>query len=398
MIGRAGTYFYVSFIIVTICFDTTQAQNIVESNSTNLTANPVTLTGKDASECLFFAADFRRAALSISKDEPLLARLNTHAAELLEGAPWMPMQHTLGISGYETYFDHPDEYFYALAIAAPFLQTNLAEKVKRLLDRMAVEAPPFAKEGFDRRSGRARESYDVPADLRRTGKGNASSLFGVYAWWSYCFYTSNKTFVGVTKLPPLAESPYKFDVRSANSGKDEAEKLNGDLAGLVGFRRLARASHDPGAGEEAEKKFRELLELRINLERVNPRILEKTFSASKNLHNYKLTRYCDLVPEIGAALRKWSGGCGPARLKTFREERNGWYLAFGDRMIGGENYTTPLHFSRALFDGATFVEELPGEQLAPFVDVPWCKADLYFIEKCVYALWARVGRPWVELK
>ena len=67
-------------------------------------------------------------------------------------------------------------------------------------------------------------------------------------------------------------------------------------------------------------------------------------------------------------------------------------------MVGGENYTNPLHLSRALFAGATFIEELPSEQLAKFLDVPWCKADLYFIEKCVYALWAKAGRPWIELK
>ncbi len=392
------THFYLSLLIIAICFDKTRAQNIVESDSTNLTANPVTLTGRDASEFFFSAADFKKAALNVSKDDPLLRKLNAHVAELVEGAPWMPFHHTLGISGYETYFDHPDEYFYALSIAVPFLSTELAEKTKRLLGTMAVETPPFAKDGFDRGVGRARESYDVPVDLRRTGKGSASNLLGVYAWWSYCSYANNKPSVGVRELPPLPESPYKFNIQSAGSGKDEAEKLNGDLAGFIGFIRLARAGRDRDAEEKAEKKFQELLELRVNLERVNPRILEKTFSASKSLHNYKLARYCDLTPEIGAAVGKWSGGCGPGHLKAFREERNGWYLAFGDRMIGGENYTNPPHFSRALFAGATFIEELPGEQLATFLDVPWCKADLYFIEKCVYALWAKAGRPWIELK
>ena len=73
-------------------------------------------------------------------------------------------------------------------------------------------------------------------------------------------------------------------------------------------------------------------------------------------------------------------------MKNFREARNGWHLAFGDRMIGGENYTNPLHFSRALFAGAVFVEQLPAEQIMGFVDVPWCKGDFYFIEKCALAL------------
>jgi hypothetical protein len=103
------------------------------------------------------------------------------------------------------------------------------------------------------------------------------------------------------------------------------------------------------------------------------------------------------VPEVGAALSKWSAGCGPTRLKRFREERNGWYLAFGERMVGGENYSNPLHFSRSLFAGAAFVEQLDADQLLAFVDVPWCQGDFYFMEKCASALWACAGRPWTNL-
>jgi hypothetical protein len=76
-----------------------------------------------------------------------------------------------------------------------------------------------------------------------------------------------------------------------------------------------------------------------------------------------------------------------ARLQAFRGERNGWFMAFGDRLVGGENYTNPAHFSRALFAGAALIEQLPPDQLAGFIDVPWCKGDFYFIEKCALALW-----------
>lgn len=79
-------------------------------------------------------------------------------------------------------------------------------------------------------------------------------------------------------------------------------------------------------------------------------------------------------------------------LKSFREVRNGWHLALGERMIGGENYTNPLHFSKALFDGAVLVEALPAEQNFWFVGVRWCKGDFYFIEKCVYSLWVGGNR------
>jgi hypothetical protein len=76
-------------------------------------------------------------------------------------------------------------------------------------------------------------------------------------------------------------------------------------------------------------------------------------------------------------------------LRAFREVRPGWQVALGDRLIGGENYTNPLHFDRALFAGAALIEELPRAELLRLIDVPACKADFYFIEKCALALRAR---------
>ncbi len=53
---------------------------------------------------------------------------------------------------------------------------------------------------------------------------------------------------------------------------------------------------------------------------------------------------------------------------------------------------------RALMAGATFIEELPGDRLLTFVDIPWCKGDFYFIEKCAYTLWAAGGRKWKKIE
>jgi hypothetical protein len=85
-------------------------------------------------------------------------------------------------------------------------------------------------------------------------------------------------------------------------------------------------------------------------------------------------------------LRAHDAGLATERLRSFREARNGWFMAFGDRLIGGENYTNPLDFPRALFAGAALIEQLPQDELLRFIDVPWCKGDPYFIEKCALAL------------
>ena len=371
-------------------------QNVVEDGSDGITAPPLELTRAQVEEMVgrapvYSSAEGREA-------ERLGAALDRHVREFLEGAPWMPLHHTVGISGYEVYFNHPAEMFYALSIARPLLPATTAERVKKFLAAQVRELPPYDRDGFANKSGRARESYDVPMDLRMAGRGQAASAYGVYAFWAYCHYVEDDAVSAEhwaaikTRMQSLLANDYAFDPARKDYRKDEAEKLNGDIAGLLGLARLARLSDDAAVEQKAGERLRSLLELRVNLERINPKILEPTESSTKHLHLSKLARFCPLAPELGEVLRQFTQGCGAAHLQSFRQARNGWHLAFGERMIGGENYTNPLHFSKALFDGAVFVEAVPAEALCSFVDVPWCKGDFYFVEKCVYALWAAGGR------
>jgi hypothetical protein len=149
---------------------------------------------------------------------------------------------------------------------------------------------------------------------------------------------------------------------------------------------------DEAIHERTIDRLRDVLDLRINLERVNPRFVEPTQSTTAHLHVYKLSRFCRLTPEIAAALVRHDGGMAKQQLQAYRQMRNGWYLAFGDRMIGGENYTNPPHFARALFASAALIEQRPAEELVSYVDVPSCKGDLYFIEKCASTLLAKSRR------
>lgn len=155
---------------------------------------------------------------------------------------------------------------------------------------------------------------------------------------------------------------------------------------------------ETGFAEQASARVRELPELRVNLGRINPRMARRTHSSTKHLHVYKLPRFVQLTPEVGRALGQWMESYEAGRLVCYRRKRPGWHMAFGDRLIGGENYTNPLHFSRALFAGASLIERVPPDSSMRWIDVPWCEGDFYFIEKCVYALWAGDGRPWTRLR
>jgi len=406
---------FLAFVWSALTINTT-AQNIVDNDEPDFTLPPIklgiedlrkvinTLPPKDANLNLLnnkfnlghpdknpthgTNENFRLSQVRVQK---IILKLENHIRNMMTNLPLMPFHHTLGISGYEVYFNHPDELFYSLSIAIPFLPEDLVQSVKKYLEQQADVFPPYSLDGYDNKSGKPRESYDVPMNLRVQGRGKAIDTFGVYSFWTWCYFTDNtnaaklhwKTIKDRMRL--LLSSEYKFNISKTDYSHDEAEHLNGDLAGLIGYIRLARVNNDEVAITNAEAKAVELLNLRVNLERVNPKIVNRT-SATKSLHVYKLARYCRLVPEIAVALKMYDGGCAAKRISAYRSIRNGWYMAFGDRFIGGENYTNPLHFGRALFCSTALIENLPSDTLASFVDVPHCIGDLYFIEKCVLVL------------
>lgn len=380
------------------------AQNIVEVNGQSLTLPALKLSGADWERLVRLVPNWQRPPPGDVEAGRVQGKLEAHVVDFLDGQPWLPMHHVLGISGYETVFGHPDEMFYALALVLPYLSEATASRVRQLGHAKVVAGVlPFLVHGPVLLQGRARERYDVPAGYRSTAPVPAKSLLGIYSFWAWCQAAQDaglarRYWPQVQKAAaPLLKGGYTFDPLKRDYTQDEAEQLNGHLAGLLGYARLARQNGDAAAEQAARTRGLQLLQWRVDLERMNPKILEKsTRSASKSLHNNKLPRYCALVPEVGLALARHAQPVAGARLAAFRGERHGWWMAFGDRLVGGENYTNPMNFSRSLFAAAAWVEEVPAASLLQWVDVPWGHGDFYFMEKCVLALWRAAGGAWWE--
>ncbi len=374
------------------------AQNVVAGSGHEAVAEAIRIADADILAAVAAVPDRSRRP-----DGPetvrVAAKLDAHVAEFVDGFPWMAFHNTLGISGYEASFNHPDRVFLALGLALPYLAPDTAAKAKAFLAAQLAKAPPYAVAGYDNTSGRPREAYDVPPPLRIRGRGRATSAVGVYAFWAYVHAAKDADAATAhwpavkTRMEPLLDCEDPFDLAKRDRRKDEAQRLTGDAAGLIGFIRLARLNGDAAAEKRGLARARQVLTLRVNLDRVDPEILEKTESTTAHLHAFKLARHCDLVAPVGELLRTKTDGLAAKRLAAFRGRCNGWYLAFGDRYIGGENYTSPPHFARSLFAGAAYVERLDADAILAAVDVPWCRGDLFFIEKCALALWAAAGRP-----
>ncbi len=382
---------------------TTRGQNVVDSSRQSAVAPPISLDADAVRALLWRAPRLERPAGDCPEAARIRAKLDRHVRDFLDGFPFRSFHMTLGISGHESCFGHPDEMFWALSLAVPVLPDKTATRVRDFLRRQLTARPPWEVDGFEHRAGRPRESYAVPDHLRSDGRARATNAFGVYALWAWTHWagggdelTPARWRTIRSRMEPILANDYRFDIRRHHE-RDEAEQLNGDLAGVIGCLRLARGAGDKTTESRALSRAVQMLALRINLERVNPRLLEASkTSASHSLHAAKLARWIDLAPCVGFALRELTDGVAVRRLAAFREARNAWHVAFGPRLIGGENYTSPPHFSRALFDAAVFVEWLDARQISSFVDVEWCRGDYYLIAKCVWALWALEGRKWDE--
>jgi hypothetical protein len=322
----------------------------------------------------------------------LRVRLNDGVREWLEGHPWAPFQHTIGISGHEWYFDHPADVFHALSVALPELDNDLAARVREVLMNELAVAPPWRKNGYERESGRAREFHDVPESVRLRGAVEAASSFGVHAFWSLARQLDDRPLVERywpelrARMAEVLAAGAGFEPAAGDLKEHHLERLNGDIAGLAAFVRMARLVGDADSAEAGLEGLRGLLELRVNHERVNPVMEVGGRKSTRSLHYYKVARYALLVPGLAEAMKRHAGPVAAERLRVYRDARPGWFMADGDRLIGGENRTNPVDFRHHLFLAAALLERMPMEQLAEWVDVPWCRGDLHQIERLALVL------------
>jgi hypothetical protein len=354
------------------------AQNVVDPGAVGPIHPAITISAEQVRQVTEFSAP----AIAV-----IPAPAKVVLAEIVPGHRWRPFHLTLGISGFETYFTHPDELFFVLSLVRP------SPDLRAVLVNELATFPPFAVAGYRFDEGQPRELYDVPVELIPKKQAQAGDCFGIYSFWLFCrtfeFGTRPAEHDAIRqhweaiklRVQPLLAGGYHFDPVKRDYSHDEAEHLNGNIAGLIGVVRLGEIAGDASLEPAARDRLRQLLELRVNLDRLNPHVWTPTHFASKTLHTGKLARYLKLTPELGFALRQWTDGAAAARVEAMRKKFPTWWIARGDRLIGGENYISPLHFSRALWLGLAWIETDARRWNGVGLDIPWCHADLAFLEK-----------------
>jgi outer membrane protein assembly factor BamB len=307
----------------------------------------------------------------------LRAKLEAAVLELVEGGPWAPFIVELGISREERHFWKTAETRTTLALALPHLSAPVREKARTFLDRLFE-----GRDLHDERDAKRRELYDLGPGMKRFAAAGPSAAppegIELYSRWAYAHYADRWD-----KLLPKAATWKAGAVPLPDPrAKERARELNSAMAGSLALARLLRKA---GRSEEVGRAVANLEHLateRVHLERADTAFVR----AVRDPHSASIPRYVDLVPEVAAILAAFAGDELRRNLSDLMTQLPVWYQAFAERMIGGENYTHTPHLARGLFlawaDGA----RARPEDLAARLDQPWCRADLYFIEKVTAVL------------
>jgi hypothetical protein len=310
-------------------------------------------------------------------DPVLLGKLRAAVAELLE-RPWRPLVTPAAKAPEDAYrfFNDPSETVYTLLLARPWLDPDPQTRVDAHLAAMVEAGLPRA---YAADAGESRTAYTVPLERMRVVDDIVrDDLARLYPLWMWSCMPGGRDFVA--KHWPalrgrLQTPPPKVD--------DDCG--NGRLAGLMAYCRLARAAGDAAAETEALPLTRRAMRARLVYEWAHPR-----GGVIGSLPNGRsaFTRWRRLTPDVGRLLSTQAGTVTQELMAVYVDRlRPGWWLAWNvEQLMRNEAPcqlpTTPLEIfsARALVFGET------GTKLRGFVDLPWCRADEYHIQKLALVL------------
>jgi hypothetical protein len=307
----------------------------------------------------------------------LRARLDDAVSELLEGRAWMPFVVELGISKEERHFAQASETLQILSLALPHLSPMVRGKARDYLRRIFAEGFPVDA------PARARELYDLGPGMKQfQAQPLPAPRTDLYAAWAWAHFGDawEQVLAREEELRKAFDAlqPARIDPKSRDAGA----RCNAQIAAALGYARIMQKA---GRKEEVDRALAAAAGLvtdRVHHERADSNLIREVRGA----HSGSIPRYHDLVPEAAAMLQAFAPKEFERNIRALSLQLPVWHQAFAERMAGGENYThTPL-IARGLFACLADGLRAPPEELAARLDQPWCRADLYFIEKLAATL------------
>jgi hypothetical protein len=323
------------------------------------------------------AFDPGRPAGSGSGNAAVLAKLRAEVGDLLS-RPWRPLVTPAAKAPEEAYrfFDDPSETLYTLMLARPFLDADLQRRADAHLAALFEAGLPRA---YEPGAGETRTFYDLPLQqMRVVDEPVRDELARLYPLWLWSRTAGGTGFVGKNwkQLRDRLRIP---------TGKTDEDCGNARLAGLIAYCRLAKAAGDQAALEEALPVTRLAMRARVTYELAHTR---GGVIRAVPVGRAVFARWRHLTPDVGRLLAAYARPVEQRLVAVYVDyQRPAWWLAWNvEQLMRNEApdqlSTTPLDIftARALLLGE------PAARLQTFLDLPWCHADEYYIQKLALVL------------
>ncbi len=316
----------------------------------------------------------------------LRSRLDAQVLELVNDGQWAPFIVELGISGEERHFWRAAQTMQIVSLSLPHVSPAVRSAAIAFLDRMFESGMPL-KQSVHSNEGNRREPYELGPGMKSFAAAEIryeANIEDIYALWAYAHFADRWDEVlgeldRVTGVfDDFAGKPFEFKHDGTN---DESEQLNRQIAGVLAGARIFAKADDKDAFDKAVELLGQMSTERVHHERADNWLIRPSKQASKGLHQAKVPRYVGLVPEVGTMLNEHASEELTKNVRALMQGLPLWYQAYSERMIGGENYISPPHLSRGIFLAMADGAGAEPKELTAKLDQPWCKADMYYIEK-----------------
>jgi len=363
--------------------------------------------------------------------------------ELLDG-PWAPLYSDYsaaqagGVGPAEWAFMRPGDEFLALAEAAPYMTAAQKDKVRNHLEQLAKACPPTQKVYVDTKAGKPRSFRKTPEpkppwlSAEDTQRQLFAEAYAVWAWadvfdaWDAaraCFDDLKKLrqaldargdFAPAYKpgeeaaltAAVAADPEYRFTVyESLLSGCQDNYQYAGaraararmqkdkpvffyvkNMASLIGYARLAKHYGDADEAKWADANFTRIAGLALGQKAApylwsDPSLVPEVAEALRD----GAGKWLDELAKTGNVgdlpARDWDGKIVPGKRDKRVINPYTWYHAWGGQ---GEGIRPPSVLGAFLANARLF--QAPADRVAETRDIPWCKADLYYVRKLVAAI------------
>jgi outer membrane protein assembly factor BamB len=339
-------------------------------------------------------------------EQQISQRLADGAQELLSKR-WAPLFIDPGLAGRDFSFDDSGEWFEALAWAYPHLNRELQRQAKTWLAEEWTSHPPFTKQAwYSLKDGERREYFWTPNEVyvRPGGDRQPHPFANLYAVWLY----GERCDEWKTVLQAWPQLKAAFDDFAKTNWRLDSNKgdlfANRYLASLFAFERIAAKAADVDVAKRAHAMAVETIDALIAWwQRAAAGGTLTNFNGSSQLdpfigngdaisyrlapHRHKVALLSGLTPEVAATVRAKAPDALAKVWRTFETLYRTWPLAGEERQVHfGENFIDLPDLAMGGFTAMAWLNEASSEDLARRVDLPFCRADLYYLTKLALIL------------